>query len=91
MEEAGHTGVVTRSCSRMHARGERHGTGCKTPSTSLLSPQSRLEAYYAPSRKSQRLASRPSRDSLRQIRQRGHPGAKPGLTGLLGSLPVEVG
>lgn len=88
---------VTRSCSRFagaQVRGERPAlAGCRTPASSLLSPQSRLDSYYAPSRKAARLsAQRPaSRDALRQIRQKGGALTKPPLTGLLGALPVEVG
>jgi hypothetical protein len=87
MEERG---PVTRSCSRLHGRGEKPLTGCKTPRESLLSPQSlQLDSFYGPARKLQRLNGR-SKDNLRQIRQKGHAGAKPALSGLLGSIPVEV-
>lgn len=79
--------METRS-RRRHARAEP-----KTPGTSLLSPtNTKLDSFFLP-RKSLRpnsAKSVPCKESLRLIRQKGHTGPKPGLTGYLGGLPVEV-
>lgn len=88
------SGMETRLSrqQRMNQRATRSAPGSsgRTPGGSLTSPQPTMDTYFAP-RKSQRLASRPSRtDSLRQIRQKGHSGTKPALPGHLGTLPQEV-
>lgn len=89
MEEQGPTGVVTRSCTRMHAKSGTKMAGCKTPGSTLLTSP-RMDSYYAPSRKTRRLSGRQSIDNLRQIRQKVIPGERPVPSGYLGLLPTEV-
>lgn len=86
------TGVGTRQSRRLAEMQARQEAGSHTPGA-LTSPSMTLDCFYANNapRKAARLSSRPAKsESFRVIRQKGHSGQKPHMTGLFGSIPSEV-
>lgn len=85
----GASGISTRSRTRQRDNQKTPGKRSTSGASTLTSPTSQLDEYFPP-RKSQRLAGKYAKNSFRQAREHGNVSYVPPLTGLLGTIPLEV-